>query len=129
MKLKRVDCVMFRVADVDAALAFYRDVMGLEPLWREPDGGMAGLAFPETATAGSRTELVLHNKPHIPPLDVNYTVEDVPAAVAELVAAGCRVIAGPFPIAIGNCAVIADPFGNPLTLVDTTRGLRQNNLA
>ena len=94
-----------------------------------PTAAWPGSPSQRRPTAGSRTELVLHNKPHIPPLDVNYTVEDVPAAVAELVAAGCRVIAGPFPIAIGNCAVIADPFGNPLTLVDTTRGLRQNNLA
>ena len=124
--LKRVDCVMFRVADIEAAFAFYRDVMGLHPLWRE--GDMIGLEFPETAVAGARTELVLHTNPMIPPVDVNYKVDDVPAAVKELTAHGCTVIAGPFPIAIGSCAVITDPFGNPLTLVDTTKGLRPNNL-
>jgi catechol 2,3-dioxygenase-like lactoylglutathione lyase family enzyme len=127
MMLKRIDCVMFRVADVDGAIAFYRDVMGLEPLWRE--GDMAGLAFPEMASPGVRTELVLHNDAQIPALDVNYKVDDVVAAVAELTAAACRVVAGPFPIAIGQCAVIEDPFGNSLTLVDTTKGLRVNNLA
>ena len=124
--LRRVDCVMFRVADVDAAIAFYRDVMGLEPLWR--DGNMAGLAFPETAAPGARTELVLHDNPAIPELDVNYKVEDVPQAVKALSDAGCTLVAGPFVIAIGHCAVIRDPFGNSLTLVDTTKGLRENNL-
>ena len=33
--LLRIDCVMYRVDDLDSALAFYRDVMGLVPQWRE----------------------------------------------------------------------------------------------
>jgi predicted enzyme related to lactoylglutathione lyase len=120
--LKRVDCVMFRVADVDAAIAFYRDVMGLDPLWRS--GDMAGLDFPETPG----TEIVIHNDPNIPKVDVNYKVDDVPASLERLRVEGCRVVAGPFPIAIGNCAVVTDPFGNSLTLVDMTAGPRKHNL-
>jgi catechol 2,3-dioxygenase-like lactoylglutathione lyase family enzyme len=58
--LLRIDCVMFRVDDLDSALAFYRDVMGLVPRWRE--GNMAGLDFPRTPG----TELVLHTDPDIP---------------------------------------------------------------
>jgi catechol 2,3-dioxygenase-like lactoylglutathione lyase family enzyme len=103
--LLRIDCVMFRVANIDPALAFYRDVMGLVPRWRE--GNMAGLDFLHTRG----TELVLHTDPNIPEVDVNYAVEDVAAALPTLMEAGCRVVAGPFPIAIGNCAVITDPFG------------------
>ena len=117
--LLRVDCVMFRVDDIEAALAFYRDVMGLVPRWRE--GNMAGLDFPRSPG----TELVLHSDPDIPPFDVNYQVEDVTAALPILTKAGCRVVTGPFPIAIGNCAVITDPFGNNLTLVDMTNGPRR----
>jgi predicted enzyme related to lactoylglutathione lyase len=83
---------------------------------------MAGLDFPRTP--GS--ELVLHSDPDIPAFDVNYAVEDVMAALAILEKAGCRVMAGPFPIAIGNCAVVTDPFGNNLTLVDMTKGPRQS---
>jgi predicted enzyme related to lactoylglutathione lyase len=59
---------------------------------------------------------------------VNHEVEDVATALPTLVEAGCRVVAGPFPIAIGNCAVITDPFGNSLTLVDMTNGHRPANL-
>ena len=51
------------------------------------------------------------------------------AALPALEEAGCRVVTGPFPIAIGNCAVITDPFGNSLTLVDMTKGPRVANLA
>jgi lactoylglutathione lyase len=118
--LLRIDCVMFRVDDIDSAVAFYRDVMGLVPRWRE--GNQAGLEFPDTAG----TELVLHSDPNIPAFDVNYEVEDVTAALPILVEAGCRVATGPFPIAIGNCAVITDPFGNSLTLVDMTKGRRSD---
>ena len=120
--LRRVDCVMFRVDDVDQAVASYRDVLGLKPLWRE--GDMAGLDFPETPG----TQIVLHNNPNIPKVDVNYKVDGLTTEVERLKAAGCRVVAGPFPIAIGNCAVILDPFGNPLTLVDMTAGPRTDNL-
>jgi lactoylglutathione lyase len=68
--LLRIDCVMFRVDNIDPALAFYRNVMGLVPRWRE--GNMAGLDFPYTPG----TELVLHTDPNIPAVDVNYAVED-----------------------------------------------------
>jgi predicted enzyme related to lactoylglutathione lyase len=124
--LKFVDCVMYRVDDVDAAFAFYRDTMGLVPLWR--DGGMAGLGFPESLAKGVTTELVLHDNPQIPKSDVNYKVDDVVRDAARMVAAGCTLVAGPFPIAIGQCAVVLDPFGNSLTLVDLTTGMRTPNL-
>jgi hypothetical protein len=55
---------------------------------------------------------------------VNYAVEDVTAALPTPVEAGCRVVAGPFPIANGNCAVITDPFSNSRTLVDMPSGRR-----
>jgi lactoylglutathione lyase len=126
--LRQVDCVMLRVAELDSAVAFYRDVMGLAPLWRA--GDMAGLGFPDVIARGeSMPEMVLHTNPRIPPVDINYKVDDVVAEVARLQAAGCRVVAGPFPIAIGNCAVVMDPFENILTLVDMTKGARVNNLA
>jgi len=121
--LKELDCVMLRVADLDAAGTFYRDVMGLTPLWRE--GDMAGFGFADVlARAGTMPELVLHTNPNIPPLDVNYKVDDVVAEAARLAEAGCKVVAGPFAIAIGMCAVLLDPFGNALTLVDMTTGPR-----
>jgi lactoylglutathione lyase len=80
----RIDCVMFRVEEIDPALAFYRDVVGLVPRWRE--GNMAGLEFPHAPG----TELVLHTDPNIPAFDVNYAIEDVAAALPRLTEAGCR---------------------------------------
>jgi lactoylglutathione lyase len=39
-----------------------------------------------------------------------------------LVDAGGTLVAGPFDIQIGRCAVVLDPFGNALVLLDTSKG-------
>ena len=67
----------------------------------------------------SGTELVVSVRTG-PETDV--LVDSVDAAVAVVVAAGGAVIAPPEDIAVGRVAVVADPFGNELTLVDLTKG-------
>ncbi len=37
---------------------------------------------------------------------------------------GCRVLVGPFDIVIGRCAVIEDPFGARLNILDMSKGPR-----
>jgi predicted enzyme related to lactoylglutathione lyase len=114
--LKKIDCVMIRVQDVKAAMAYYADVFGLHPVWW--DDSSAGLVFPE-----SDAELVVHCRPDISSrVEVNYLVENVIDAVQTFVAKGCRIIEEPFDIAIGKCAVIEDPFGTELCILDMTKG-------
>ena len=113
--LKKIDCVMIRVQDVKAAMAYYADVFGLHPVWW--DDSSAGLVFPE-----SDAEIVVHCRPDIPSrVEVNYLVEDVVAAVQTLETKGCRILVAPFDIAIGKCAVIEDPFGTELCILDMTK--------
>jgi len=38
------------------------------------------------------------------------------------VAAGGRVVSEPFDIPVGRIAVVADPFGNTLVLLDLSKG-------
>ena len=45
--LRKIDCVMIRVDDVEAAAAYYTEVFGLRPNWSGDDS--IGLVFPETA--------------------------------------------------------------------------------
>ena len=52
---RKVDCHSIPVADLDAALAFYRDGLGHELIWR--DDSAAGLRLPD-----SDAELVLHTE-------------------------------------------------------------------
>jgi lactoylglutathione lyase len=121
--LRKIDCVMIRVEDVEAATAYYAKVFGLRPLWTGE--GAVGLVFAE-----SDAEVVLHREPTIPSsVEVHYKVDDVVVAVAHYAAHGCQILMPPFDITIGKCAVIRDPFGTRLCLLDTTKGLRPSNLA
>lgn len=120
--LRKIDCVMIRVEDLAAAQEFYQRVLGLEPLWS--DEHSVALGMPE-----SDAELVLHDSPDIPrECNVHYLVDDVIAAVAELAAEGCAVTVEPFDIRIGKCAVVTDPFGNLLNLLDLSKGFLKYNL-
>jgi lactoylglutathione lyase len=121
--LRKIDCIMIRVDDVEAAAAYYTKVFGLLPQWSGDDS--IGLTFPE-----ADAEIVLHNDPAIPSsLEVHYLVDDVLGAVASLAAQGCQILVAPFPITIGKCAVIRDPFGTRLCILDMMKGPRPLNLA
>jgi lactoylglutathione lyase len=121
--LRKIDCIMIRVNDVEAAAAYYTKVFGLRPQWSGDDS--IGLTFPETDA-----EIVLHHDPDIPSsVEVHYLVDDVGGAVAHLAAQGCQILVAPFPITIGKCAVIRDPFGTRLCILDMTKGPRPLNLA
>jgi len=43
---RKIDCLQLPVPDIEAGLAFYRDRLGLELVWRTPTA--AGLRMPET---------------------------------------------------------------------------------
>jgi predicted enzyme related to lactoylglutathione lyase len=111
--LRNIDCVQLPVPDLDRGLAFYRDRLGHELIWRT--GTAAGLRLP-----GGEAELVLQTGQSDP--EVDFLVDSVDAAVAEMVAAGGTVLAEPFDIPVGRVAVVADPFGNPLSILDLSKG-------
>lgn len=120
--LRKIDCVMMRVDDIRAAADYYARVFGLRPQWS--GDGSIGMAFPE-----SDTEIVLHSDPDIPSsVEVHYLVEDVVTAVTNYTAQGCHVLVEPFDITIGKCAVISDPFGTRLCILDMTKGPRSLSL-
>jgi predicted enzyme related to lactoylglutathione lyase len=110
---RKVDCHSIPVADLDAALAFYRDGLGHELIWR--DDSAAGLRLPD-----SDAELVLHTEKR--PIETDLLVASVPAAISRFVEAGGKVVAGPFEIRIGLCAVIEDPWHNRLVILDSSKG-------
>jgi len=110
---RKIDCHSIPVADLDAALAFYRDRLGHELIWR--DDSAAGLRLPD-----SDAELVLHTDDRL--METDLWVPSVPAAISRFVEAGGKVIAGPFEIRIGLCAVIEDPWQNRLVILDASKG-------
>ncbi len=112
--LRAVDAVTVPVPDLEQGLRFYRDGLGHRVLWRDDDRGQVGLALP-----GCDTELVLTREQAYEP---DWLVDSVPDAVATVVAAGGTVLSPPADIPVGRLAVVADPFGNPLVLLDLSGG-------
>jgi predicted enzyme related to lactoylglutathione lyase len=112
--LQKVDAVAVPVPDLDAGLHFYRDRLGHELRWRNDQIGQAGLAMP-----GSGTEIVLTTGQKYAP---NWLVTSADDAAAAVQAAGGRLVTAPFDIPVGRVAVVADPFGNILVLVDLSKG-------
>jgi len=112
--VRKVDCVRLYVPDLEAGLAFYRDKLGHELIWRTATA--AGLRLPETDA-----ELVIQTEEQRQEID--YLVDSAEAAAEMMERVGGRIIVPPFDIQIGRCVVVEDPWGNPLVLLDTSKGL------
>jgi predicted enzyme related to lactoylglutathione lyase len=109
-----VDAVTLTVPTLDEGLRVYRDTLGHQLLWRNDVTGQAGLR-----TANGTAEIVLSTRQSSAP---NWLVRSADRAAAAFAAAGGQVLAEPTDIPVGRVAVVADPFGNTLVLVDLTKG-------
>jgi len=116
--IQNVDCIRLYVENLEAGLAFYRDQLGLELVWRTKQE--VGLWMPD-----DETEIVLHTEPRKPEIDLLVACAD--DAAVQIEAAGGKVVVPPFDIQIGRCVVVHDPWGNELVLLDTTKGLLETD--
>jgi predicted enzyme related to lactoylglutathione lyase len=112
--LRMVDAVTLAVPSLDEGLAFYVGALGHELLWRNDAIGQAGLRCPD-----GTTEIVLATALRSEP---NWLVDSADEAAAAIVDAGGRIIDPARDIPVGRVAVVEDPFGNRLVLVDLTKG-------
>ena len=110
---RKVDAIEIAVPSLEEGLAFYRDRLGHELVWRR--GTSAGLRMPDTDA-----ELVLQSERD--GLHVDFLVGDADEAADHFAAQGGRIAVSPFDIPIGRCAVVEDPWGNRLVLLDMRRG-------
>ncbi len=106
MRVRAIDYVAYHVRDMEEALAFYRDTLGIQdrflvttPTWTEFDTWPATLAivkWDEHPGVGA----------------VALAVDDVPESIEELRGKGVRVVLE--PVETDDCwlAIIADPAGN-----------------
>jgi lactoylglutathione lyase len=107
-----VDAVVVRVPSLAAGLAFYRDALGHSVIWRRPDA--VGLRM-----GSGPTELVLMTSLDA---ETDLLVANVDEEVRTVTDAGGTVVTRPFDIEVGRAAVVRDPFGNLLTLLDLSKG-------
>jgi len=106
-----IDCHSLPVADLDAAIEFYKS-LGQELIWRTHTS--AGLRLGDS-------ELVLHTDSR--PIETDLLVESVEDAIEVFTKAGGTVLQEPFDIQIGKCAIISDPWNNPIVILDQSKGL------
>lgn len=110
---RKIDCLLLKVDNLEDGLMFYSKKLGHEILWKTSTA--AGLKLPN-----STAELVISTE-NGPETDLK--VEDTQQAYNKLLQAGAKSIVPPFEIKIGYCAVVEDPWGNLLTILDTSKGL------
>jgi predicted enzyme related to lactoylglutathione lyase len=108
---------VLRVPSLERGLAFYRDQLGHELIWRTES--MIGLRM---GRDGTELVLSLDTGP-----ETDLLVESVDRAVESFVRAGGSVTMPPEDIPVGRVAVVSDPFGNELTLVDLSKGTYQTD--
>ena len=111
--ISKVDCVQLHVDDLDAGIAFYRDRLGHELIWRSEFA--VGLRLPDTDA-----EIVLQTRREEPETDL--VVASADEAASRFESAGGAVVVPPFDIQIGRCVVVEDPWGNRLFLLDNSKG-------
>lgn len=116
--IRKVDCVRLYVSGLEAGLSFYRDRLGHELIWRTQTA--AGLRLPE-----SEAELVLQTEDQRQEVDLLVDSAEESARLIEQ--AGGREVVPPFDIQIGRCVVVEDPWGNPLVLLDASKGLLETD--
>jgi catechol 2,3-dioxygenase-like lactoylglutathione lyase family enzyme len=111
--LRKVDRVVLRVPGLPAAVAYYRDVLGLKLI--RQDARVANFKLRD-----QDAELVLHTDPDLPGEAVYYLVDDVRALYRRRSELKLNFTAAPTQVSRGYRAVVRDPFGTVLMLLDRT---------
>jgi catechol 2,3-dioxygenase-like lactoylglutathione lyase family enzyme len=115
MRVRAIDYIELSVSDMDRAVQFYRDTLGLDfplkggPDWKEFDS--PPVAFALDRVRGDRAEGAT---PGLVALAV--AVDDVAAAVEELRAKGMPIVKEPWEADVCYQAVIRAPDGNEIIL-------------
>jgi catechol 2,3-dioxygenase-like lactoylglutathione lyase family enzyme len=111
--LRRIDRIILRVAALPGAVHYYRDVLGLKLLHQDRQSANFQLA-------DGSTEIVLRADPDIPAEEIYYLVDDVRDLYARREQLQLKFVHAPRQTARGFRAVVKDPFGNILMLLDRT---------
>jgi catechol 2,3-dioxygenase-like lactoylglutathione lyase family enzyme len=109
--LNRVDRFLIRVPSLESAIAYYRDVLGLSLVHH--DKRIANFKL-----ADGTTELLLHVDPDLPAEAVYFLVDDVRDLYQRRDELKLQFISRPAPVSRGFRAVVKDPFGHVLMLLD-----------
>jgi catechol 2,3-dioxygenase-like lactoylglutathione lyase family enzyme len=112
MRPAGVHHVSIMVPDVEAALAFYVDVLGLTPRTDRPDFGIGGAWLD---AGGQQLHLVEGATPNRAGQHFALRVDDLDSVLSELRGKGYDV-PDPFHSGVGRQTTVDDPAGNTVEL-------------
>jgi catechol 2,3-dioxygenase-like lactoylglutathione lyase family enzyme len=111
--LRKVDRFLLRVPSLDPAIRYYRDVLGLH--LTHQDKRIANFKL-----ADGTTELLIHVDPELPAEATYFLVDDVRDLYSRREELKLQFVSRPAPVSRGYRAVVKDPFGHVLMLLDRT---------
>ena len=114
--LLKVDCVMYRVTDLKKSSEFYADVLGLKKVWTDKKLKMVGFKLKK-----SDAEIVIHQDKTIPNPDFSFLVKNVVESCRFFQKNGAKILKKPTSVRCGKFALVADPNGNPIPIIDLTK--------
>ncbi len=115
-KLEKIDCIMYCVANLEEASKFYEEVLGLKRAWYDQKEEMMGFSLPNT-----ESEIVLHKDTTLPNPDISFQVENVTLFCDYYLNRGYKVELEPIEVRCGKYAVLLDPDGNKIPIIDLTK--------
>ena len=112
------------VPDLKSAVAFYTEAFGLAVTRRFGDGGAELSGWPApvyllekaAGTIGAGDQARSYER-HWTPVHLDVVVEDIDGALARAVQAGARIEQEVRTAVWGKIAILADPFGHGLCLI------------
>lgn len=114
-KVTGIGGFFFRADDSDALTAWYRDMLGIDPVptseggqsWRQEAGETAFTSMPGAVDQFGRPDRTWA---------INFRVSDLDGMVDQLRTAGIEVTLDPTTYSMGRFASLADTEGNPIQL-------------
>jgi catechol 2,3-dioxygenase-like lactoylglutathione lyase family enzyme len=114
-KLLKIDNIMYRVKDLKEGERFYTEVLGLKKVWEDTERKMIGFKLDQ-----SDAEIVIHASPDLGDFEFSYLVENVEEFIKEREGQGLKLTFGPVDVRTGKYAVLEDPDGNQIPIIDLT---------
>ena len=111
-----------RCRDIDAAKAFYTQLLGWEAIDSEFDGFMYTMLKNGDRTNGGMMDMSSFMPDEVPAHWTTwFLVEDCDEAAAKVVEAGGSILTEPTTDSVGRSAMVSDPFGAPFGIIATTQ--------
>jgi predicted enzyme related to lactoylglutathione lyase len=113
-----IDCIQIPVPNLSDGIDFYGKRLGHNLIWRTSEA--AGFRLVD-----STSELVIYTQNR--GVEIDWLVDSVDAAIQRWHESGGTIVAGPFDIKIGRCAVLRDPWDNELVILDCSKGVLETD--